>query len=524
MAYGTYEDYKNRDPYAMRTMDFQDSDGDGTDDRDQGGAGLPKFSENPDYYTGGLTFGQGNVTIGNNNSNSGGGSNTTTIGSGTNYGKPAAEGPKSKPLVNFEEPKTTTPETTTPTNENNYYTYQDGTPLRNAPTGFHTGNYMEAHDDVMAVWNRGTAANGGEMSEEEKIWVSDLNKKYGTDHDDMSDFTQDQYAQAHYTLHGMNEQRALAKAKAKEVVENPINPEPTPEKPEEPTTPPPTQLPVTPTNPEPGPGMSLPSDSNGNVMVGDSGNTTTIGNENTFGDYSDIGNNNSVVGVSKGGSRENAKNRVGNYNGSNNMETNVSSNASLQGSSGKVTTKFPSLSGVINPGGGSGTGQPNDRNNSGNVSVGSSGNTTTIGNENTFGDYSNIGNNNAVTIISNGGSNGTTGMNYMQSAAAYQALNNNQHQRSKQELNGMMQANQAIDMYENKTGARDTVTNIFDWAGQTQNYWDNKAKSKQVDYLGDIWSGGGYNWKMPSSPEKLEDRTQEIAEGLDFDRDKKDKD
>jgi len=60
MAYSNYEDWKKNQGMG-RTMDFQDSDRDGTDDRDQAGAGGAHFKDQyiADGYTPGMGGGQG---------------------------------------------------------------------------------------------------------------------------------------------------------------------------------------------------------------------------------------------------------------------------------------------------------------------------------------------------------------------------------------------------------------------------------------------------------------------------------
>jgi len=142
---------------------------------------------------------------------------------------------------------------------------------------------------------------------------------------------------------------------------------------------------------------------------------------------------------------------------------------------------------------------------------------TDIGNDNSISN-SNIGNDYSVNIggISNGGSGGSSSaLNNMQGLAAYQALNNNQLQRSKSEINGIKRAQQAIDQGNAATGAYDSVANLYNNVGMQQNYWSSKADAQQNFYLGDIFAmkspkykGGGVN---PSDPMKG-DKTSELYE------------
>ena len=135
--------------------------------------------------------------------------------------------------------------------------------------------------------------------------------------------------------------------------------------------------------------------------------------------------------------------------------------------------------------------------------------------DNTFGAGASVGNNNSVNIISQGGQ----GLNNMQSTAAYKALNNNDYERSYARLNGYGRSAGAIEEAEKSTGVRNRVSNLYNMSGLTQKYWNNKSLAHQADYLGDIWKEGGFKYQMPGTPSKPEDKTQEIADGMDLDKD-----
>ncbi len=141
--------------------------------------------------------------------------------------------------------------------------------------------------------------------------------------------------------------------------------------------------------------------------------------------------------------------------------------------------------------------------------------TTNIGNENSINN-SNIGNDYSVNIggvgIGEGGGS-SSALNNMQGLAAYQALNNNQHQRSKSEVNGRGRSQQAINDGNSATGAYDRAANLYNSIGYSQNYWRQKSDAQQNFYLGDIFAmngpefkGGGVN---PSDPMEG-DKTKEI--------------
>ena len=159
-----------------------------------------------------------------------------------------------------------------------------------------------------------------------------------------------------------------------------------------------------------------------------------------------------------------------------------------------------------------------------NQNVGKKGDTnTTIGDNNTIGHGATIGGDYSVTIGGNSAGNGQQGsgtgnvqggMNNMQLAASYNALNENAYHRSSAQLNGAGRAAQASAAANEITGAQDRVANLYNATGMDQNYWRNKSNAQSNFYLGDIFKEGfgGYDWTMPDAPNKIEDNTQEIYE------------
>lgn len=133
--------------------------------------------------------------------------------------------------------------------------------------------------------------------------------------------------------------------------------------------------------------------------------------------------------------------------------------------------------------------------------------------DNTFGAGASVGNNNSVNIISQGGD----GLNNMQSVAAYKGLNNNDYERSYGRLNGYGRAAGAIEEADKSNKVVDRVANLYNMAGLTQKYWKNASYSHTADYLGDIWKEGGFEFQLPGQAKKAEDKTQEIADGMEFD-------
>lgn len=109
--------------------------------------------------------------------------------------------------------------------------------------------------------------------------------------------------------------------------------------------------------------------------------------------------------------------------------------------------------------------------------------------------YATIGNDYSVNIAGIG-----DGFSNMQGAAAYTALNNNQAQRSKSEINGLKRAQQASEEARKNVGARDRAARIYNNMGDTQNYWRRKAEAQQNFYLGDVFKQKGPEYELPESP------------------------
>ena len=139
------------------------------------------------------------------------------------------------------------------------------------------------------------------------------------------------------------------------------------------------------------------------------------------------------------------------------------------------------------------------------------------------GNVNNYNNDYSVNIAAlNNGSGGSSdqgsdmGFTNMQSAAAYTALNNNQHQASSSQLSGRSRAQEAINASSANVGANQTAANLYNNVGYTQNYWRQKSDAQQNFYLGDIFGQQAPEFKLPESPNPIEDNTEELMEkGLD---------
>jgi len=141
--------------------------------------------------------------------------------------------------------------------------------------------------------------------------------------------------------------------------------------------------------------------------------------------------------------------------------------------------------------------------------------TTNITNSGTI-KYSNIGNDYSVNIAGIG-----DGFSNMQGAAAYTALNNNQHARSSSEVNGLKRAAQASEQATGLVGAKDRAANLYNSLGYSQNYWRQKADAQQNFYLGDIYAQQAPDFQMPESPsdpmdgDTTQDTLDKFEESLD---------
>lgn len=120
--------------------------------------------------------------------------------------------------------------------------------------------------------------------------------------------------------------------------------------------------------------------------------------------------------------------------------------------------------------------------------------TGTIGDQNEIW-HSNFNNDYSVNIAGIG-----DGFSNMQGAAAYKALNDNQHARSKSELNGLKRASQASQEARRIVGGSDRAANLYNSMGYSQNYWRQKADAQQNFYLGDIFEMKGPEYQLPSAP------------------------
>ena len=128
--------------------------------------------------------------------------------------------------------------------------------------------------------------------------------------------------------------------------------------------------------------------------------------------------------------------------------------------------------------------------------------TGTIGDQNEIW-HSNINNDYSVNIAGIG-----DGFSNMQGAAAYTALNNNQHARSSSEINGLRRASQASQEADRTVGAKDRAANLYNSLGYSQNYWRQKADAQQNFYLGDIFAQKAPPFQFqPNKSDPMDDST-----------------
>ena len=228
-----------------------------------------------------------------------------------------------------------------------------------------------------------------------------------------------------------------------------------------------------------------------------------------------------------------SNNKTDSYNNNDSFNTNISTdrsyntNASTNNSNNKTNSDNTNYSNMFNK---TNTNSNNYDNSSEfrdvNANIGKQGDINTNIQDSTFGAGANFGNDYSVTIGgqnfgNNGGQNSAGGTNAglsnMQGAAAYSALNNNQWAQSGSQMNGYGRAAGAVQEANRMTNATGTAANIYNMAGMTQNYWNNKATAQQGFYLGDIFGNQQTaSWLQPPSPKKPEDKTEQIAKGLKF--------
>nr|BDD44002.1 hypothetical protein 24 [Paracoccaceae bacterium] len=340
--------------------------------------------------------------------------------------------------------------------------------------------------------NYGKDAAGAEQS-----FVDGMNKKFGTNNADMRDFTKDQFAQYHYDTYGAKEGRDMKSAQ--EFLDSKLP------KPDNGNRPPITQ-----------PGFSI---GDGNEFpeqrtlpyppqignnVGKGGNIdTSIGNNNTFGNNATIGNNFSKT--TGNGSRSDAKERVESYRQITPpplFSSSSGSGANINVEVGYGSDKKTQVQGQPD--------NPSTNITNNNLNVGKRGDmNTSIGNGNTFGMGANIGNDYSVTIGGSG-----DGLSNMQGLVAYQALNNNNTQRSRATFNPLGQAQQSINA-ANNLGYMDIAQNAFNLVGQrAQNLYD-KSAIRGANLYGDFYNNPfTINPPPRKSPTQPESKVDEILKGF----------
>ena len=151
-----------------------------------------------------------------------------------------------------------------------------------------------------------------------------------------------------------------------------------------------------------------------------------------------------------------------------------------------------------------------------NANIGKQGDmNTTIGDNNQFGAGSSIGNDYSVTIGNqrfgnNNGGVGVTGTSddglaNMQSATAYNALNNNYLQRSRSQLSGYGRAAGAIEEAEKVNSKPNSdQTAAFKFAGANQNYLRDKVAEVRNRYMGSMAGYQAPTFEMPIAPRPVD--------------------
>ena len=92
----------------------------------------------------------------------------------------------------------------------------------------------------------------------------------------------------------------------------------------------------------------------------------------------------------------------------------------------------------------------------------------------------------------------------MQSSAAYNALNENQYERSKSKVSAPQIAARASAMAEEQVGGSDRVKGLNDAVNYGIDYWRNVSQKAQLGLFGDIWNMKSPTWNSPAAPNKIE--------------------
>ena len=498
-SFGNYEDYQERMKSGgggMRTMDMRDSDGDGIDDRDQGGAGQPRFRDNPDYYTGGAV-------------NTSGGNDTSVTGAGGSEDKFA----KAREAAN------------------KYKTYMDD----GSGTGWGSSEFQGSHQHIgpneLAAMERESGLSTQEINDffQSSEGQTYFNRKHRTGGRGSKHFNNMTAALAERAAKAAQAASSTTGPEAAEKYKNDFiadgfdassNSSFTDNTSNNTTT---TDNSVNDSN------NRIMEDSN-NETTKDSYNTSTETttdnsvndsynqedfdkqNDNTgvIGDGTQANNNTGVVG--DGTQMNDNQGQIGDYNqkDSNNTDYQADATGEAQGGVGNFNLRSPfDVGGDLMS------------------QIGDSGDTDLNLSGATFGDFANInsdysvrigtignGNNMGGGSGSSGGSDGVyNGMDFMQFAAGFAGLNNNQLAQSQSQMSGLSRPMMSAGLVDSATGTKDFARGAYNMAGESANAWKMQSEQTTAKTYGNTdFSVTG--WYPFQSPKKTEDKTEDIAKSF----------
>ena len=344
--------------------------------------------------------------------------------------------------------------------------------------------------------------------------LKNMYKDSGVDQKQLNDFFSSEEGQSYFNPNrGANkllDKKKASYAAAQQQAQQPATPAPPP-------TAKPGVQPPTPANPEtphsqpqppkaaipqPTPGPDKRPYTSGLTLENNRGNKGVVGHGST-----DNSRNRGVIGNNH---TDNSRNRgtIGDNNNEDSFNTDVKANTG-QGQGGinnKNTNSEYQVRGDLTQQLGNQSQQNID------ASGSTFGHGTTIG-----GDYSvTIGNIGAGNNTGGGGGNGTgsnnLGMDYMQFAAAFGALNNNTFNKSQAQMNGNSRAAEAVGMAQDYINADGRAQSAYNYVGKMAQTYNKKA-NVTFDQLYGNMDFDVDEWYQMGSPEAPEDKTEEILEG-----------
>ena len=460
-SFGNYEDYKKSQESfggGMRTADFRDTDGDRIDDRDQGGAGQPRFRDNPDFYSGG------------------GGSGAPTESLGGDTEAPTDKFAKAREAAD------------------KYKTYMDD----GSGTGWGSSEFKGSHDLIgpneLNAMRRDSGLSDTELNDffqtgEGQQYFHRRHRTGGTGSKFFNNLTS-QLANS-----AQSAQSAESAQSAQEYKDGYVD----------------SKF-YAPTDIDKTDNSSVNSNNTTtDNSMNDSNNREDYDKQNdnqgVLGDGTQANNNNGVVG--DGTKMDENTGNIGDYNAQDSYNTDINSTTGEGGQGGIDNTNIKSPFEVM---GDLTSGLGNQSTGSYDFSNSSVGDFAKIGN-----DYSvtigNIGNGNNVGSGSDSGQGSNASMNFMQTAAAYGALNTNAQQKSSDQLNGLERSTMSAGMTPMLTNSNNFASTAYNAAaGAAQNYRNRAAVGEDKLYGNTDFDLSG--WSPLQSPKKPEDKTQEIADSF----------